>query len=139
MSAVADYQVESERSRTGGPVKSSRMIDAGLATGDWATGVWSVHLRQWVGLTSANKCFEYTQRRTSQDNDILPHAEPSTGDAFLEVASLPIHPSVGFYTSIAGFVDLHQQLLPRISSVTSEQSRRLTEVLFRNKLVRRLE
>ena len=139
MSVVAEHRVKTEPSGTGGLVAVYPMIDEILVTGDRDSGVWSVHLNQWFKLASPNRRFEYIRLGTSQEDDILVQTGPSTGEALLEATSPPVHPSVGFYTSVGGFLDLHQELLPHVRSATAEQSRRLTEVLFRNKLVRRLE
>jgi hypothetical protein len=138
VSAVAECPLEADSCRTGDAVRSAQMIDAIGVTGGRTPGVWSVYLDPWLELISGNSLSEYTQRRNFLGQEILPQTEMATGEAFLEMTSLPVHSSVGFYTNVAAFLNLHEELLPRVRSVTLEQSRRLTEVLFHNKLVRRL-
>jgi hypothetical protein len=51
----------------------------------------------------------------------------------------PLHESVSYYSSLAGLFEVHQRLLPIVSDLKPEQSKRLTEVIFQHKLVRRLD
>jgi hypothetical protein len=50
-----------------------------------------------------------------------------------------IHESVNFYADMAAFLDLHQQLLPVVYELKPEESKRVTEILFKQKIVKRLD
>jgi hypothetical protein len=138
VSAVADYRVDAKLSKTGGIVTAVPMIDSVLVTGDGKSGFWNVHLNQWQEIIATDWWLRYSQPRTAPEDGVVFWAEMPTGEALLQETAVPTDTGVGFYTSVAGFLSLHQELLPRVKAVTREQSRRLTEVLFRNKLVRRL-
>ena len=54
-------------------------------------------------------------------------------------AGKTLHESVSFYADVAGLLDLHDKLLPVVYALKLEQSRRVTEILFTKKLVKRLD
>lgn len=139
MSAVAECQAAVDASKTGGIAVLVPAIDSIAGTGYPKIGVWSVRLSEWLEFESQGEYFEYARHLASESASLPTRRSTVTGDALLDRLTPFVHDGANFYTSIGGFLDLHQEVLPNVRPVTLRQSRRLTEVLFRDKLVRRLE
>jgi hypothetical protein len=90
-------------------------------------------------LTGYPGYMDYLSGSVSTTFSILAQNTRQTGEASTAAPSLSIHESAGFYSNIGSFLDMHERLFPNVRSVTMEQSRRLTQVLFQHKLVRRLD